>query len=100
MTTTDTIKRETFDCVACWLEQSADAADVPDPRGWEMTAEDFDSIATAAGLSLRFAEWDDRHALALDSAWSEACNAAAIALEHGADVDDVAKALRAPWVPA
>jgi len=98
--TTDTIKRETFDCVACWLEQFADAAHVSDPRQWELTSADFDSIATACGLSLRLAEWDDEHESALDSAWAEACNAAAIALEHGADVDDVAKALRAPWVPA
>lgn len=97
MTTTDIIKREVFDCVACWLE----AGEFDDsPRDWEMMGPDFASIATACGLSLRLAEWDDEHESALDSAWAEACNAAAIALEHGADVDDVAKALREPWVPA
>lgn len=98
--TTDIIKREVFDCVACWLEQSADAADVPDPRQWEMTGPDFDSVATACGLSLRLADWSDEHESVLGEAWAEACDAAAVALEHGVAPDAIAEALRAPWVPA
>lgn len=97
------IRREAFDCVACWLDQCTTTevhARADEVRRWTCTVADFESIATALDLPLRERDWPADCSEALRAAWTDATHAAAVALENGASVSDVAEALRAPWKAA
>lgn len=107
MSTNDSIRTETRDCLICALEACA-VGEVPDVTGWELTAPDFDSVATACGLSLRLADWSEEQSEALSDAWSDAVaeaetliGSAVLAYQTGdntgrvATAEDVARQMRA-----
>lgn len=97
------IRREAFDCVACWLDSKSAVVQVQrrtsSARACTSVVVHW-SIATALDLPLRERDWPTDCSEALRMAWTDATHAAAVALENGASVADVAEALRAPWKAA